>query len=107
MQHSKIADPVSASFGEDKPAVNYDSIAAQVRAVNAHSLAPSQYDDVVTLIEWMRDEAVKMHDQNKATSEALAARERDVAKRERDVGIRSRALDAAKRTRGILSYLKR
>lgn len=106
-QHQRIADPVSASFGEDRPPVTYDHIAAQIRALQPRALTSSQFDDVILMLEWMRDETVKLLGANDQASKALAEREREVSKRERDVGIRQRVHAAATRTRGVLRYFRR
>jgi predicted DNA-binding protein (UPF0251 family) len=107
MLQQRIADPISAQFGDDKPVVTYSHIADQIRSMTPKALPASQYDDVVVLIEWLRDEALRVHDYNEAASKALAAREIAVTKRERDVAIRQRTHDAATRTRGFLRYFGR
>jgi hypothetical protein len=106
-QAQRVADPISAVFGQDPPDVTYDTIAAQVRDMKPRALRPTQFDDVVTLIEWLRDEALKIHEHNAKASEVLHARELAVTRRERDVGIRQRVHEAATRSRALLRYFKR
>jgi hypothetical protein len=107
MQTARVQDPVSAAFGDDKPAVTYDGIAAQVKSMQPRALTATQFDDVVVLIEFMRDQAVKIHDQNQIRSKGLDDREKAVAKRERDVSMRQRVHQAATRSRGLLRYFGR
>lgn len=107
MQRPHSVDPISATFGDDTPEVTYDHIAAQVRAMKPRALAPSQYDDVVVLIEFMRDAVLKLADRNTQDAKELAMREAAVAKRERDVALRQRTHDAATRTRGLARYFRR
>lgn len=107
-QPARIADPVSAAFGADKPSVTYDHIAQQVKAMQPSALTPSQFDDVIVLIEFMRDQAIRMHELNVTNKLMMDAREVVLEKRERDVGIRGRAVDAAIRGKNVFArYFKR
>jgi len=106
-QPQRIHDPVSAAFGADRPDVSYESIAAQIRGMTPSALMPSQFDDVTTLIEWLRDETLKLHDKVQADAKKLAEREAAVTQRERAVSIRARVHDAATRSRGIMRYFRR
>jgi hypothetical protein len=106
-QPQRADNVVSDAFGEDRPAVTYNHIADQVRTMKPRALTPSQFDDVVVLIEWMQGEALKAHQRNETQSKELSAREAAVAKRERDVGIRQRAIVAAIRAKGVMAPLRR
>ncbi len=106
MPNAKANDPVSAIFGADRP-VTYEVIASQVKAMKPSALTPSQFDDVVVLIEYMRDEAVKAHDANDLAAKSLAEREAAVTKREREVAIRGRVIEAAIKVRGPRKWFGR
>lgn len=86
--------------------MTYEHIAQQVREMKPRALTPAQFDDVFVVIEYMRDEAVRLHDQNQKWHAELVEKERALTKRERDVGIRMRAVEASIRTRAV-SRLRR
>ena len=71
------------------------TIVAQIKATDPRALSPEDYEDVVTLLEYIRDETLKNHERVEEASKKLAERERDVTKRERDLAIRQRAVMAA------------
>jgi hypothetical protein len=52
------------NFGEDTPAeaVTHQTVAAQVRSMNPRALTPAMLDDVITMVEYPRDQALKIHD---------------------------------------------
>ena len=106
-QAQHASDPVSAAFGADRRDVSYESIAAQVRTMQSSALIPSQFDDVTTLIEWLRDETLKLHDRVQADAKRLAEREAAVTQRERAIKHRERVHDAATRSRELLRYFRR
>jgi len=70
------------------------SIVAQIQSVDVRALAPHEYEDVVTLIEYVRAEALKAHQASDQAGAKLAEREKLVTKREQDVAIRSRVVNA-------------
>ena len=84
------------NFGDGQPpeAVTYQTIASQVRAMNPRALTPAMLDDVVTMIEFLRDEALNIHDANERKSQELDARERELNKHARDVAIAGRVAKA-------------
>jgi hypothetical protein len=87
---------MTAPFGDDKSPqeVTYQAIAEQVRAMTPRALTPHALDDVITLVEFMRDEAIKAHDANVIRSAELDARELGLAKRARDLKLHERAVAA-------------
>lgn len=90
--------------------VDYTRVAAHIRELQPRTLTPGQYEDVITLLEYMRDELVKREQALSEATLVIEDREREVAQREKDVSIRSKAVSmvatvAPRRT--WLSYLKR
>lgn len=97
--NQKINHP-DAVFGPDSDSPpDYHSIAAQIRAVDQRALTPEQHSDVLTMLEYMRDQTVKLYDANVEREQALAKREADVARREREVELKMRTLNSALKTR--------
>jgi hypothetical protein len=74
---------------------SYKSIVAQIEQLKVRALAPTDYEDVITLIEYVRNEALKLHQANEIASQTLKEREAAVSRREHDVKLRSRAVEAA------------
>ena len=107
----KPSHPVDSAFGGDDPSnadiVNYHTIATQVANMKPRALTTASFDDVVTLIEYMRDQALKMHQLNLKASEALFEREKQVTKREKELAIRQRAVEAAIRSTTVGSRWRR
>lgn len=90
--------------------VDYTRVAAHIREMQPRQLEPGQYEDVITLLEYMRDELVQRETELTAKTLIIEKRERDVAQRERDADIKRRALDVVSRMaprRKWWSYLKR
>jgi len=75
--------------------VDYSRVAAHIRSLEPKTLDPSQYDDVITLLEYMRDELVQREAELNAKTLIIEKRERDVVQREKDVTLRGKAIDAA------------
>jgi len=84
------------NFGDDTPAeaVTYATLAAQVRAMNPRALTPNMLDDVIMMVEYMRDEALRIHDANEARSKALDEREKELNRRAREVALASKVAKA-------------
>lgn len=72
----------------------YKAIAEQVRQMTPRALTPNALDNAVTLVEFMRDEAIKRHEQNNQRALELDAREKALEKRARDLKIHERAVQA-------------
>jgi hypothetical protein len=58
------------------------------------ALTTNTLDDVITLIEFMRDEALRRHNHNELRSGELDAREKSLDKRARDISLHERAINA-------------
>jgi hypothetical protein len=87
---------MNAPFGDDKSPqeITYQAIAEQVRAMSPRALTPHALDDAITLVEFMRDQALKTHDDNILRTAELDARELSLEKRARDLKIHERAVAA-------------
>jgi hypothetical protein len=85
-----------ATFGHDTSPqeVTYQTIAAQVKVMAPRALTANTLDDVITLIEFMRDEAIRRHDANEARALALDTREAELDRRARNLGLHERAVAA-------------
>lgn len=89
--------------------VDYSRIASHIKAMEPRALTADQFTDVVTLIEWMRNEITKQDEALEVREADVAARERAVKQRERDVAIRQRVVGVAMaiKPRGMFGkYLK-
>jgi hypothetical protein len=94
------ADQPSTASAGTAPAVSYRTIAEQVRNLKPRALTPDVLDDVLTLLEFMRDECIRQHDDNLIAARKLDEREMTLRERERQVAIRTRALDVASGSSG-------
>lgn len=92
---------VASSFQEH----NYHSIAATVRNMRPRSIPVTQYEDVITLLEWMQERCVEQHDANAKRAEELDRREQELLAREKDLAIRMRAVSAAAKVKTAASRL--
>lgn len=87
---------MNAPFGDGQSPqeVTYAVVAEQVREMTPRALTPPALDDAITLIEFMRDEAIKRHTANEVRSRELDAREKALEKRARDLKTHERAVAA-------------
>jgi hypothetical protein len=83
-------------FGQDlsPQEVTYQTIAEQVKAMAPRALTANALDDAITLVEFMRDEAIRRHEGNALRATELDAREASLVKRARDLKIHERAVAA-------------
>lgn len=84
-----------AAVFADTPKVDYAAVAKTVAGIQPRALTPPQYEDVVSLIEWMQSECVAMHKFNEARTAELEQREIAVAQREKDARVRARVINVA------------
>lgn len=75
--------------------VDYSRVAAQVRVLNSRALTPAQYDDVVTLLEWMQKSLVQQDDALTARTRAVEQLEAELNRREKELNLRARVVNAA------------
>lgn len=83
------------AFGEDTSPVSYKFVADQVRAMKPNNMTADNADDVLTLMEYMRDQLLAEHDIQIKRADELERREAEVAVRERNVAIRLRVAEVA------------
>jgi hypothetical protein len=86
---------LDTAFGDGKsPAeVTYHTIASQIREIDPRALTPGSYDDVLTMIEFMRESCIAQHDELDRRQTVLDAREKSLDKREKELKTRSRAVE--------------
>lgn len=100
--------PADAFAGDDNaPTVDFAAIVQQISEIKPRALTPAQYEDVVVLIEYMRDEVVKAQRAVQERNAMLDARERDLEQREKQVSIKMRAAVAGIKTRATLGQRMR
>lgn len=87
-------------FGDDQSPqeVTYATVAEQVRTMTPRALTPTALDSAVTLVEFMRDQAIARHDANVIRAAELDAIEKALDKRARDLRIHERAVAAVMKT---------
>lgn len=92
---------VMPNFGPDHAPeeVTYQTLAAQVRAMNPRALTPANYDDVVLLLEYLHDETVRKLDELTQRGNAIAQREKEVVSKERTLRIKERAVGVLMKSR--------
>lgn len=82
-------------FGDDTaPEVTFQTIARQVRDMQPRALSHDGLDDVVTIVEYMRDQCLDMHAEMKNKARLLSEREADLVRREKELATRQKAVDA-------------
>lgn len=80
--------------GASPQEVTYQSIVAQIKEMQPRALTANSLDDVITLVEFMRDESIKRHDANVTRAQELAEWERTIMIRERNLKLHERAVAA-------------
>lgn len=90
MQPALISD-TSEAFSSTA-GVTLKTLVKQIEGTKIKALKPSEYEDVLTILDYLKAEALKAHKVNEARTRELDTREQDLAKRERDVAIRQRAV---------------
>ncbi|WP_454627718.1 hypothetical protein [Bradyrhizobium cenepequi] len=86
--------PSDFGTGQSPDEVTYHTIAAQIRNMVPRALTPNALDAALTMIEYLRDEGLKLHDANEARAKELDEREAKLNKRARDLALAQRAADA-------------
>jgi hypothetical protein len=87
---------MTAAFGDgaSPEELTYRTIVASVSQMQPRALTPGALDNAVTLVEFMRDEAIRRHADNVERAAALDLRELALDKRARDLKIHERAVAA-------------
>lgn len=91
-------DNIATAF-VDTQAVDYAAVAKTVVNMKPRALTPPQFEDVLTLLEWMQQECVRMHEHNEQRAAHLAEREQQIIAREKELRIRARTIDVASMTK--------
>jgi hypothetical protein len=90
--------------------VDYTRVAAHIRELQPRALKTEQFEDVIVLLEYMRDELIQRETELKAKTLLIEERERDLVQREKEVTIRGKAVAAVASVaprRTWWTYLKR
>ena len=69
-----------------------DVLADAIRKLNVRKQAPEKLDDVLDLIEYLRDQAITLYEHNAKAADELHEREVHLTKREAELAIKSRAV---------------
>jgi hypothetical protein len=83
-------------FGQDlsPQEVTYQTIVAQIKDMAPRALTANALDDAITLVEFMRDEAIRRHEANEFRKGVLDELEAHLNKRSRDLKLHERAVQA-------------
>lgn len=85
---------MSFGDGQSPEAMTYATLAQHIRALTPQTLTGDMLADVTTMIEYLRAEALRVHDRNEQRSVELDRREKELNKRTRDVTNASRIAKA-------------
>lgn len=91
----------------DATPVDYNKVASQILTLKPRALTPPQFEDVITLIEWMHGEVVAQHNANTKRAAELNEQAAALEKREREVAIRARTLNVATKFKSPRRYFWR
>lgn len=69
-----------------------DTLAAAIKQLNVRKQNPDKLDDVLDLIEYLRVQAVTLHEENAEAARKLADREAFITKREAELALKMRAV---------------
>lgn len=86
-----------AVFGKD--GVSFADVAAYVRSLDTSNMQFSDFADIVAILNYMRDEQVRMYDKLTNMGAKLDEREADLTKREKELAVRKGAVDMVLRGR--------
>jgi hypothetical protein len=89
--------PNSPAFGPDKSPIDYSAIASLIRDMDPRALTNDKLADVLTMIEYLQRETMRVHDGNAQRAAELDRKDQALAERERALALRSRAVDAVLR----------
>lgn len=82
------------AFGDDvRPAPTFEDLVRFVRANEPRTYAADKYPSIIAMLEYMRDEQLKLHDQLTAIGKDLDVRADALKQREDELAIRARAVD--------------
>jgi hypothetical protein len=98
---------ISTVFGPDEDAAAYNTIASKIIEMRPRALTETQIPHVIVMIEYMRDECIKIHEKNIQLGKTLDERKAALDQAEADYALKHRALDAALKTHQALGAQER
>lgn len=81
-------------FGKDDP-VDYARVVATLQGVQPRALTPDQIDDVALMMDWMKQELLRQHEELVAKRNVLLQKEAELNRRDKELATRSRVLATA------------
>ena len=85
---------VDAAFGDDvRPLPTFDDLVRFVRANEPRTYVADRYPSIIAMLEYMRDEQLKLHDQLQQMGKDLDERSSALTTREDELALRARAVD--------------
>lgn len=93
--------------GRSSEEITYRTIAEQIRALTPRAIPPSSYDDVITMIDFLRDNALKLYDEVEQRKGELDKREAELSKQARELKTMHRVAHAVISTKPRRAYFWR
>lgn len=72
-----------------------EMLADNLRRLDVRKVREHKLDDVIDIIEYLREQALALHEENVTASATLRAREQHLTKREAELRIKQRAVESA------------
>lgn len=93
--HSTIKPSHADGFGPDIPptVTRFEDVLAYVRTMEPVCVAAEALPDVIAILEYTREQVLKMHDKAQEIGKRLDERDADLTRREAALNIRQRAVD--------------
>lgn len=83
-----------ASNDTDDTSMTIDMLASTIRSIDIAKQATTKLDDVIDIIEYLREQALTLHQENVDAADKLRAREVALTKREAELTIKQRACES-------------
>lgn len=102
--------PNDAAFGSGDPdpmpnaTMTVEQLADAIRAINVQRIHPGKLDDVIEIVEHLREQTLELHHETIAAAEELHKRELQLRERERELAIRKRAVDAVLKGKKVVTW---
>ena len=88
-----------ASNDHDDLDMTISMLADTIHSIELRKQKPEKLDDVIDIIEYLRDQALTLHRENVEATERLNARAAALTKREAELQIKQRAVESILKTR--------